>query len=512
MRKSLLTLTLFAFVAALALAGCSQQTATGDTQSSGLATPKTYAAEVATEYRDLSSKGYAFLDDGETDSAVATFKQQVELAPEGKWGYYNIACAYGRNGQVDQGIEWLTKAVDAGHDDPGQIEGDGDLASLHDDPRFEGIVAKARATMERTEATFANGLPTYDAPPQKFASEEELDAWQKEQQDLLRANRSVWHTSQYVAARMDFAAKVLAAQKALHADDPEFDYGLERVRAMARIKSIWDKWGPFADGVVKEAQTYIAGDPTPAGKDEAYYWAGVASFCKHRPDDAMDPNWATTETAARKFFTQVGKESEFAGAARAWTLKCDLIAAGDNPKSVEPDIRDFANTYGDDERAMGIAGTLIQEEVIAAKWPIPIDGTDIDNKPVSLDQYKGKVLLVDFWATWCGPCRAELPHVMEAYKKYKDQGFDILSISLDYADRTTPEQYKEWIAEKGMNKWRHIYDQKDWDGPLVGAYMVRGIPNPVLIGRDGSLVAMGEALRGDNLEKTIQQALAEKGV
>jgi hypothetical protein len=63
-----------------------------------------------------------------------------------------------------------------------------------------------------------------------------------------------------------------------------------------------------------------------------------------------------------------------------------------------------------------------------------------------------------------------------------------------------------------MDKWRHVYDQKAWEGPLVEAYLVRGIPNPVLIGRDGSLAAMGDNLRGENLAKAIEAALEKKGV
>ncbi|MBD3299338.1 MAG: redoxin domain-containing protein [candidate division Zixibacteria bacterium] len=512
MRTRLITLAVITAFVVGGLAGCSQQTATGDSQTSSIETPKIYDAELAGEYRQLSSTGYDYLDEGELDSAVATFTRQAELIPEGKWGQYNVACAYGRTGNTDKAIEWLTKAVDGGHDDPRQIESDPDLSSLHDDPRFDALVARARENMERNEAAFANGLPHYDNPPQEFASEEELQAWQQEQENKLRASRAVWHNSQFVAAQMDYTARVLAAKRALNADNPEYEPGLERVRAIARIKSVYQPWGPFADGVIKEVNAYLSNDPSPAGKDEANYWAGVAAFCKHRPESAMDANWASTETAARGYFNKVGSESDYAGAANAWLLHCDLIAAGKNKDEVMPKVRTFGSEFADDSRAMGIAGVLFQEDMVEAKWPIPIEAVDIDDKPVSLDQYEGKVLLVDFWATWCGPCRVELPHIIEAYETYNDDGFDILSISLDYGERTTTEQYKEWIADKGMDEWRHIYDKKSWESPLVDAYMVRGIPNPVLIGPDGSLAAIGDDLRGENLIKTIQRVLEEQGV
>ena len=157
---------------------------------------------------------------------------------------------------------------------------------------------------------------------------------------------------------------------------------------------------------------------------------------------------------------------------------------------------------------MKIAGAFYQGDLVASLWPIPINGVDIDNKPVSLEDYKGRVLLVDFWATWCGPCRAELPHVLAAYQKYHPDGFEILSISLDYHDKTTTDAYRQWITGKGMT-WRHLYDQKDWEGPLVKAYMVdgSGIPSPFLIGRDGALVASGDQCRGENLAASIEAAL-----
>ena len=116
--------------------------------------------------------------------------------------------------------------------------------------------------------------------------------------------------------------------------------------------------------------------------------------------------------------------------------------------------------------------------------------------------YRGKPVLIDFWAIWCGPCRRELPHIKEAWEKYHKQGFEIVSVSLDYANRTTPEDYAQWIEEKGMS-WRHVYDQKDWDSELVKAFHVYGIPSPFLIDKNGDLVASGADLRQEKLDSTL---------
>ncbi len=83
-------------------------------------------------------------------------------------------------------------------------------------------------------------------------------------------------------------------------------------------------------------------------------------------------------------------------------------------------------------------------------------------KTIKLEDFRGKVVLVDFWATWCGPCKAELPNVKEAYKKYHEKGFDIISISLDQSVETC----KNYVKENEM-PWHHICDGNVWDAKLA---------------------------------------------
>lgn len=138
--------------------------------------------------------------------------------------------------------------------------------------------------------------------------------------------------------------------------------------------------------------------------------------------------------------------------------------------------------------------------------PIPINTTDLAGNPVSLDQFKGKVVLLDFWATWCAPCRAELPNVIAAYTKYQKQGFEVLGISLDNANAQAA--LTQFIKENKM-PWRQIYEGKGWEGTISSQYQVRSIPFTLLLGRDGRIAAVN--VRGATLEPAIQQALAQKG-
>lgn len=122
-----------------------------------------------------------------------------------------------------------------------------------------------------------------------------------------------------------------------------------------------------------------------------------------------------------------------------------------------------------------------------------------DEKPLALSSLKGKVVLIDFWASWCGPCRAENPNVVKAYNKYKAKGFDIFSVSLD----KDMEKWKGAIRADGLTWQNHVCDFKFWQSPVVALYNFNSIPTNVLIDKEGKIIAKN--LRGEALDKKLEE-------
>jgi thiol-disulfide isomerase/thioredoxin len=126
-----------------------------------------------------------------------------------------------------------------------------------------------------------------------------------------------------------------------------------------------------------------------------------------------------------------------------------------------------------------------------------------EGKTLSLSSLRGKIILVDFWASWCRPCRMENPNVVRLYNQYKDKGFTVFSVSLD----TDKNAWMQAIMNDGLTWPNHVSDLLGWETPMTRLYDFESIPHTVLIGKDGKIIATG--LRGASLEQKLKELLSK---
>lgn len=165
-------------------------------------------------------------------------------------------------------------------------------------------------------------------------------------------------------------------------------------------------------------------------------------------------------------------------------------------KSMTDKILELEKNQAGGDAAGGEEPSAVKVGQVAPDFTLP----DPSGKMISLSSFRGKYVLVDFWASWCGPCRQENPNVVKAYQQYKGKNFTILGVSLD----KTKDKWQEAIKADGL-AWNHVSDLKFWDSAVVPLYGLNAIPTNFLLDPQGKVIAAN--LRGPALEAKLQEVL-----
>jgi peroxiredoxin len=162
--------------------------------------------------------------------------------------------------------------------------------------------------------------------------------------------------------------------------------------------------------------------------------------------------------------------------------------------------RDYRDYYGNVQLKLRKKANPQQANVDYGTVAPEVSMPDVNGSTVTLSSLKGKYVLLDFWASWCGPCRGENPNVVAAYQRFKDKNFTILGVSLD----NNKEQWQKAIAADGLT-WTQVSDLKGWSSAAAATYAVQSIPANFLIDPNGKIIARN--LRGSQLEDKLQEVL-----
>jgi thiol-disulfide isomerase/thioredoxin len=167
-------------------------------------------------------------------------------------------------------------------------------------------------------------------------------------------------------------------------------------------------------------------------------------------------------------------------------------------------------TYPDGEKSINFEAAVAAEQnvdplVALIGKPIELEGHTVDGQRLDMDQYKGKIVLVDFWATWCGPCRAEIPNILKNWEAHHDAGFEVIAISVD----EDLKALKSFVAEE-KPPWTVVADSHPNNRKsMAGRFGIRGIPAFILVGRDGKVATVH--CRGERLGQSLAKLINARG-
>jgi thiol-disulfide isomerase/thioredoxin len=467
--------------------------------------------EVA-QYMKLYRKARKAQEAGRHAKAAELADRLVPLAPANPGVHLMRAESLAALGQADAAFAALDRAIELGYAWPDTVAQDERLAPLGLDPRW----AAAIAGFERNEASWLADVSTLhgELPASTAGSYDSLEAlvadfdvrlrdvdeqgallgWPLQLERRARIlDEKLAAIERYLAGTTDPASREAAA--------------LEAVHTAASYKRDWGYWEGDAALVAARAERFLTEHPQSEHRAEVTLQRAEAAWKAHGLDDRQATlgrrSGEATEWLARLEADHAGTDEAWRG--RVWGLAIEHERAGGAaPPEQLAAYDELAARLGSDEALADYAWQHAFAALFRIEGERGFDAVDLSGKRWTWEAMRGRVVLIDFWATWCGPCIVELPHLKAAYADYHDRGFEIVGVSLDHGSR---KSFEKGCAEHGI-AWPQIWDGQGWDAELARRFHIRGVPTPVLLDRDGNIAAVEDEARGERLAERVAALVA----
>jgi len=339
------------------------------------------------------------------------------------------------------------------------------------------------------------------------------------EETFIANGQTILKDSARISADGRFSISVNAAGESIYnlrlANEPAFATIIndaERINIEADFKKQYDFYDVSGSGASKGIKDYLA-KINELQREKFNYYNQADSIRKNKGDSLVAENLESKQRNIaqnmKALTEQTVKQSNKA------PLSLFILATyqgmANNPafrmfgftaEELVGLLTEMTNKFPGNEDIVNIKSSIEAQikRSLTGKQAPEISLPDTEGKEVSLSSFRGKYVLVDFWASWCGPCRRENPTVVEAYNRFRDKNFTVLGVSLD----RQKEPWLKAIVDDQLN-WTHISDLKFWQSEVVPVYGIQSIPFNVLVDPDGKIVA--ENLRGTALEQKLAEIL-----
>ncbi len=454
------------------------------------------------------------------EQSATLFREIVLLAPEYPMPYYHYAFGLALQGKTEAALDTLQIAIDKGLCDPGIIERASQFAEVIAHPDWAAMNEKmleVQVQYRQPDMASYQELDPNDA--RDFAS---LDTLRTVFLEEIRAASSLvmLHTESKVRLHLwNILNLKLAALEKLKTTETDEAKRMQIDREICMVTCSFEEsrrtpWLASTVSVIEQKTEAFMLTYTDKASEcaEAGYMQARARWYQTQPPDRSDLTSADLDRAV-EIFSSV--DERFPGQAGSFLALMDVITIitdkeGYSSPLLPAIIEKIDGTYSRmfNQQQFQRLKYSYSPIRLAVKGMPEFSVTDLEGKEWLSTKLDNKLILIDFWATWCNPCVREIPGLVELYKKYHDKGFEVLGISLDQSNKLTTNALKAYMKDNNMT-WPMVYDGMGWATPSVAACNVGSIPFPILIDEDGKIIAAAGDATGAKLHEKVAEILGE---